>query len=331
MIDAFGDDAPAKMLEGFADNLNTRQAIERCFDLEQEEFERRYSGYVAKIVANIESGDSTVKKTLPELENSVRENPKDADVLAKLAYAYLQRKQNPQARIYALAAQKIDADHQLAAYILARLYLSIGDVKAAVELLENSLDEESPQENLLGLFAGLMLKAEDFAAAERLYRLGAKTFPRDVKWLKALARVYLQTKENEKLADVLTRLASLDYDNATLRIKLAQLALEADDFDSAVRWATESLHIDVMDGETHALLARALVEQNKPKKAVEEYKLAIQLIGNRPAWRFELADAYVQAKLPDKAKEVLKELLETNPDYPGADVMLESLSKKNDE
>ena len=328
MADEFGDDALAKMLAAYANKLNTRQAIERCFSVKQDEFESRYSEYLKRIIENIDAGKASVTKTLPELEKAVQENKDDADALADLAYAYLRRKQNPQARKNAVAAQKIEAKHQLAAYVLARLQLSIGDVKKAVALLEESLDEDQPQQNLLALLAGLKLKAKDYDAAERLYQLGAKLAPHDVKWPKALARVYLETEKSEELEKVLTKLAALDYDNVTIRRKLAQLAKDSENFESVARWANESLQIDVMDGETRGMLAGALLKMKKPEKAIDEYRLAIQIISDRPEWRFDLAKAHVQAKQPDEAIEVLKELLEMKPDFSDAKALLESLSKK---
>ena len=48
MLDHFGDDALAKMLAAYADNLNTRAAIQRAFGVGQEEFERGYVEYLAQ-------------------------------------------------------------------------------------------------------------------------------------------------------------------------------------------------------------------------------------------------------------------------------------------
>jgi Flp pilus assembly protein TadD len=327
MVEAHGEDAPAKMLAAYAGNLTTREAIRRAFAVEQEEFERGYREFLEKIVAGQGAGNEPAARSFAELEAAVKNDPKNARLLAELAYAYLLRNANPQARQFALAARELDRKEQMAAYVLARLQLLIGDVPEAQKLLEESLDENMPQENVLGLLAGLKLKAGDFAEAERLYRLGQQRAPRHDKWLKALARVYLESRDDDKLAAILERLADLDYDNFPIRKKVAQLALARKDFDAAARWANQALQIDVGDAEVHALAGQALAGRGKHAEAAVAYEDAVTLDGNVLAWRFALADACVQSRQFDKARRVLADLLAVDADYPGADLLLESLPK----
>jgi len=328
MVHRHGKDALAKMLAAYADNLNTPDALQRSFGVSQEEFEKGYRQYVQKIVDSVSAGASPAAKTFVELQKAAKEDPKNPDRLAELAHAYLKRKAYPEARRLAVAARKIEAKHALAGYILARLHLLIGDNEPAIKLLTESLDEDAPQENVLALLAGLKLKAEQFDEAARLYRLGDERFPGDDKWVRALGRVYLESKDEKRLAEVLVRLAELDTNDVTVRKKLAQLALSDKDFTAAADWASQTLHVDVMDAEVHAMLAKALLGGGKDKdrtRAIEEYELAVQLNPAHLPWRFALADACVQAKQIEKARTVLTELLKRDPNYPGADVLLESL------
>jgi len=61
------------------------------------------------------------------------------------------------------------------------------------------------------------------------------------KWEKSLASVYLQTGEQRKLRDSLRRLAGFDHDSWVFRKKLLELAIEAENFEDAIRWGTEAL------------------------------------------------------------------------------------------
>ncbi len=325
MVATYGDDAPAKMLSAYAANLDTRRALLHCFGVEQAAFEKGYRQYIDALVAGLKFGETSQPPNLAELERAVKDDPQNADLLAQLAYAHMQRGAVPQARESALAAQKIEPKQQLAAYVMARVYLSIGDTDQAVKLLEDALDEQAPQENALALLAALKSKAKDHAEAERLYALGEKHFPHADKWLKALARVYLEAGDTPKLTDALARLAEMDSDDLTLRKKLAQLAIDRKDFSAATRWATESLYIDVMDAEVHALLARVLAERQVRDRAIEEYETAIRLDSKQLAWRLGLAEVCVEAKQPDDARQALKELLELDPEYPGARELLDKL------
>src|SRR5690606_6086809 len=124
-------DALAKMLATYADNLSTAAAIERSFGVKQDDFEQGYAEHVAKLVRDVDVAQSQTAESLADLEAQLEKNPASAEVNAKLAYLWLQRKSNAPARKHALAALKQDRKQQLASYVMARLYLSIGDSASA--------------------------------------------------------------------------------------------------------------------------------------------------------------------------------------------------------
>ena len=53
MLRQFGEDSLAKMLTAFADNLTTREAVERSFGVSQEEFEKGYVSYLDQVVGKL--------------------------------------------------------------------------------------------------------------------------------------------------------------------------------------------------------------------------------------------------------------------------------------
>lgn len=321
----FGDDAFAKMLAAYRDHLPTTAAIRRSFGVEQPEFERRYRAYVDKIVAAAKLGDTPFSRDFADLQRAAEKEPDNADLQAELAVAHLLRQANVRAREAADAALRLRAKHPVATYVLARLHLSIGDAAEATRLLTETLDEARPEERSLALLAGLKVRAKELAEAERLYRLGAERFPSAVKWPKALAQLYLQSEDVAKLEPTLAQLAALEYDNLTLRQKLAQLAVQRNDHAAAERWATEGLQIDIQDAALHATLGGALQARKKHAEAAEEFEAAIALDDSQPAWQFALGQLYVDLKQPAAARRTLERLREKHPDYPGADVLLESL------
>src|SRR5262249_1181103 len=147
----------------------------------------------------------------------------------------------------------------------------------------------SPQEELLALLAALKLKAGDVQAAEELYKLGEERFFASDRWIKGMARIYLQADDAAKLSAVLRRWSEREPDNATLHKKISQLAAAMHDFADAKKSATKAIHLDVHDAEAHALLAAALAGQEQSQAATEEYRTAIQLDDNRPEWKTALA------------------------------------------
>jgi predicted Zn-dependent protease len=219
----------------------------------------------------------------------------------------------------------LDAKNQLAAYVLARLYLSIGESGRAEILLEESLDRGAPQADALALLGGLRTKAGDHAEAEELYQLGLEKLPSAEKWLKSLARVYLLSEQKRKLGETLSRLAKIDWDNVLIRKKLVELALERQDFPTAVRWGRQALHIDVTDAEIHASVARACLEQQQYEAAARGFASAVRIDPKRSEWRVLLAQARAQAGDEHGARGALLDLLKREPEHKQAKEMLQEL------
>jgi Flp pilus assembly protein TadD len=324
MLESFGPDAIAKMLAAYADNLTTPDALQRAFDTSQPDFEQGYQAFVGKLVAGLVIAGGG-EMSLVELQKALAKNPQDPELLAKSARARLNRRNYPQARQLADAALAIDSKNQLAHYVRARLHLVVGENQEALARLEQSLDRDQPQENLVALLAGLKLRSEDFAAAAELYELGAKADPKNAKWLKSLAAVYLKSGDDKKLAVVLANLAEADPDDLPVRKKLAQLAVGASDWPAVERWTLEGLHIQVMDADLHTWRALALAGRGDAAEAANEYDVAVQLKPDDTGLRLALARAFIKSEQPAKAKAALEELLKGNPDHAGAKDMLESL------
>jgi Flp pilus assembly protein TadD len=330
LVKTYGDDALAKLLAAYKQNLTTEAALKREFKVSVADFEKGYKQYVEAEVqkTGVEvKAKKLVGRSIVDLEESIAKAPEDASLHAELALAQLNANDLPAARKAANAARKLEPKQPIAAYVLARIQTSIGDNEAAQKLLAEVHNKEKPDERVVALLAALALAAEDYAAAERYYKLGAKHFAPREKWLKSLAKVYLKTGEEKQLAAVLGELAELDYDNVTLRKKLSQLAKARENWPAAAKWAKDALFIDINDAELHAQLAEAMVNQQQFKPAIEEYNAAIDLNPDMPQWRMALADAQVSAGNKADAKATLQKLLEVAPKFPGADVMLEQLNK----
>ena len=184
---------------------------------------------------------------------------------------------------------------------------------------------------VLTVCAGNICRSPAAAAAileaAELYELGRSKYPSDPTWTKLLARVYLKSQEDAKLSPLLAEMADGDGDNLTARKKLANMALEARDYEAAEKWASQALQIDVMDVDMHRAAGEALVELKKYDRAISEFEVVIELNPRHLQARLALADVCIQAGQRDKARTVLEKLLELDPEYPGAEVLLESLDK----
>src|SRR5262249_50522099 len=156
----------------------------------------------------------------------------------------------------------------LASYVKARLFTSIGDDDAALELLRAAFDEKKPNERVVDLLAELEMKAGKLDEAARLYELARQDDPHHSKWIASLARVHLRQNARDKLLGDLAMLAANDSDDLDVRKALAENYLKDKDFAQAENWAMECLYIQVYDPLYHIVMADVLAGEEKHEPAV---------------------------------------------------------------
>jgi Flp pilus assembly protein TadD len=315
LLATYGDDAINKLLAAYTDRLATAEAIKHCYGVKQSDLEAGYRSFIEKFILAAQQASPPTKPPLAELQRRVEAKPDNALGSAELALAWLDRDDKPQARHWALAAKRIDEKQPLAAYVLARLQLAIGDDEGAVLLLEAALDKRTPHEDLLALLAALKLKAGDATAAEALYQLGEQRFAANDRWVKGLTRIYLKSGDTAKLLPTLRRWSELEPDNSSIRKKLTEVELQTKDFDAAARSATKALHLDVQDAEIHALLGAALAGQDKSAAAIDEYEVAIRLDSQQVDSYAAMAQLQIRLGRKDDARLVVRRLRELNPKH----------------
>jgi tetratricopeptide (TPR) repeat protein len=326
MVKTFGEASIGRMLQCYAENLTTPEAIQRSLGVEQADFEQGYQQYLKEITAGLTADIPPKQMELAELEKAQKAAPKDPDLAARLAVELVRRREYPRARKLARDVLKEHPRHQLASYVVARLHLLIGDNEQAIEVLEEAIDEAAPQHNTVALLAGLRLKAKQYDEAARLYGLMSARNPRQDQWIKALARVHLLSGDEQQLEEALKKLAEMDADDVTIRKKLAQMARSRQEWAEAERWARGSLHVDVMDPDSHEMLADALAAQAKHAEAADVYETAVDLNPRSVELHWKLASTCVEAKEPARARQALEDLLELDAQHEEAKQLLEQLS-----
>jgi len=329
MLKRFGDDAILKMLAAYRRGLTTDRAVVECFHVDKADFESGYLDFLDGVVKSIRTRvDDEEPIKFSQLERALKEKPDDADLNARMAYEHYARRDLKAARPLADKALKLQPHHPLASYVKARLFVSIGDDDAALELLEPALDPDRPNERVVDLLAELTLKAGRLDDAEKLYEMARKDDPHHTKWIAGLARVHLRQKKTDAFLDDLAQIAENDADDLAVRKALAERHLAADNAPEAVRWARECLHIDVYDPAVHALLADALTAANEPAAAVEEYGVALELKPKRPNdLKVKRAAALLAAGRKDEAKAAVDEVLEGDPEHPEAKSLREEIAR----
>ncbi len=284
MIEKFGEGTIAKLLDAYRRNVSTNDAIPQVFGVSVDEFDKGYREFLSRLVAEMDalSGEST--KSLAELEKEHLAAPENTKAGAAYAQGLLKAKRTKQARELAENVLKQSAKEPQASVVIAELEVQNGHTQLAREILTNALNQEQPDSRVLGLLAKVELMEGEFATAAKLYELGIEKFRADrvaltesEEWLKGLAAAYIKLGEKEKLGQTLEKLARLDGEDATIRLKLAELAAAKDDYKAAKRWALEAIQIDVLDRDAHERLAEAYGKLGDNKRAERERRVLKEL------------------------------------------------------
>jgi tetratricopeptide (TPR) repeat protein len=326
---AYGSDATARLIGAYADHLDTRAALQRCFGVDPQGLQRGYVAWVKGFAGAAAPPDAARQR--PEdadrLEQQARATPGDAHVAARLAMAQLQRGRIPEARAQAERALALDPHAQLAAAVLAQVHVAAGEKMQAIEVLRAAFDPDHPELNTLALYANLLVDTKAWAEVERLARIGLQTFPGSANWQAALIAAYRGADRRDSLAAALARAAEGDPDDAAVRMELAGLATAGGDPARAAHWALDVIHIDVTNAEAHAIVARGLAAGGRHAPAVDEYDTACTLAPDKPEWRLAEAAECVAAGLKTRARELLAGVLRRDPGNAEARRQLTALGK----
>lgn len=325
MLRGRSDQVLRDLLQAYSEGLTTDEAIQRVFAVPREEFERGYRQYVREVAGAMADLKPQLERTFAELLAAARQKPDDADLAADLAHAYLQRGALREALSEARRGLGLSPKHPRATYVAARLHVQAGRPEVAAALLEDCLDEQSPDLKVVSLLAGLQLKARQFAEAERLYRLGRRHNPNNPTWLRLLQRTYQGQGDQTRETQVMALLAETDTGDVATRKKLAQKALKSGDYAEAVKWANQAIQIDVNDAELHKAFAEALIGRHNRKMALRELEAAVRLEPDNVDLQLALAETLLALGRKEEARAVLAPLGGAALDRPGAAAFKELL------
>ncbi len=198
MLSLKGGDALKQMVAAYVDDPSTEAAIRKVFGVSQAEFEQGYTAFLRKRIDATPVLAAAEIEKLDELEKAHRQQPTDGSTAARLALAYLQRREEggrrPGRRSPQAPAQAAIGDLRPSAIAESRA------PKGAMAELEGCLDRKAPEPLVLNLLAGLKLKAEKYDEAAELYALGERLDPANPQWPAGRARVYLAAGEKQNLA-----------------------------------------------------------------------------------------------------------------------------------
>jgi tetratricopeptide (TPR) repeat protein len=261
-----GEPAIGKLLQAYADGFDTDGALPKAIGVSKAEFEKGYRAFLEDRVKNLPIPPERDKRTLKELREAYKKMPNDAEVCALLAEKHWVIGDTVKAKQFADEALIAKPNHPVAAWVKGEALASEKQPELAMAVLVAAADANPDSSKPLKALAKLQIQSKNLASAAATLEKGRKLEPFETYWLVSLAKVYIQTKDEDKLADVLKSVAEFDPDDLVSRKKLAERYDKLGMHAEAEKYAWETLEINVKDAEAARILCDALQAQGKNEK-----------------------------------------------------------------
>lgn len=262
MIDEYGEESVAKVLDAYGRGLGTGSVIEKSLGVSQAEFEKGYKKYIREKVLGtaLDAPDEKSWKpmTFAEMEKAYAEDEDDLELAARLAEQLVRRNQSTKAKSIAEKVVEKQKDHVVANIVLARLKVAAKEPDEGLAILETVAETQPDDPHLLRELTRAYVGMEKIEDAIRVCEHGRKVAPLEGAWVEHLARLYKLSDNNEGLVSVLKEIVSRNPDDLDARIKLAESAIEAKETDTALLYAWEAVHIDPLNKTAQSMLLVAL-------------------------------------------------------------------------
>ena len=118
----------------------------------------------------------------------------------------------------------------------------------------------------------------------------------------ALARTYAELRENQKAADELQEILSVDPANSEAKAQRGHLALEAGQQEAALKWTTQALSVDPNNLTAIENFAVLMERQGKPTEARIALQKLVSSNPRNPRFHYLLGRLLSKLHQPDEAK-----------------------------
>lgn len=237
-------------------------------------------------LALLETDQYNFEGAFKHLTHAVEVSKEDADVYIALGKHFYKRQDYVQARDYFSRAANINpTDSEVYYYygLLTRLYKR-DLVKEAMRLFSQA------------------------------YTLDPQNYDALAEWLK----LKVQTYEKNFAIKFIRNLMDKEPKNASLVWVFGEVYAENNEHRRAISYYHKALDLDNRSSKVRLSLAKALVATGQKEAAVEEFRLSSRLDPRSAEGFYEASTLLLEMKRLELAEEVINQLIQTTPQYPGA-------------
>ena len=199
-------------------------------------------------------------------------------------------------------------------YVDAMMLNEINDYAAALRKLELATQLDSQFAVAYSLKGDLYQAQQQYEQSADAYERASTLDPWSFKDFFNLGKVSQILKQFTRAANAYVTAAKLDPQHYGSQIGAAQCFYELKDFDQSHQYAQKAKTIDPTQADPELLLGDIFEEQKEHLEAINAYRRALELQGNQPKVMVSLARAYLRTGRFSSAKELLTDVIGTEPD-----------------
>ena len=240
-------------LKQYPDNLDARRMLGRVY---------------VRMLGDPQQGrinEDLLKRAIEQYQKITEKDVKDADSWVMLGRLYRFSQNSVEAEKALNNALKADPDNEDALAQLAQLYLTLGDVKQAVEKLKSATDRR-PNERTLVVLATAYEQMHDYKSAAETLKRAVELSPDDGRLQRNLAQDLFASGQYDEALKIYQQLSMEDARNAMLWVRISEIYRAKHDYPKAQDALNKAKALDpenltVRDAEISLLDAQGKTDQ----------------------------------------------------------------------
>lgn len=269
---------------------------------------------VVELAGVVHMQNGAFEKAVPLLESAVKFSPEKLTAHYNLALVYENLRQNMLALAEIDKALKLDPSHASSKFIRARLMAATGQLDAAQNILKELELSNSDSINIPELRGRIAIGQNKSEEAVNQFKLALKKQENNPQLAIQLGLALIAAKKPDAGYAVLRDWVGKHPNNISVRIILADILLDRNQYDEAEKYYSEVLELQPGRLDVSNNLAWLLAEKGKLDKAVDLAEKNYVNAPKNPLIIDTFATILLKNDQPKKAAELLREALTLSPE-----------------
>lgn len=327
----WGFDAVLEILKLYGEDLTTEEIMLEVLQLTLESFDEQFLGFVGDKVSSYRLLPQWDGDRLEEFRDAADLDPDNADLHAKLAWAYYYQGGGVDCEAALGRALEADPDHPVANLLRGALNYDEDRFDRAERYLKRGLEGGAEDAFARLRLAQIYERSGKLDDAVREYKRAKSDFPFYVGGgnpYERLETLYRARKDEEAAIRELRAYADLVNTDLEARQKLFAWYSEKGDLERARRYLEEMLWVDPFDLKTHVELAEIYRQTDRRADEVGELEVAVALADGpgKAELLVRLARAEIALERLDDARFHLEDALRLDASNADARALLDEIT-----